>query len=145
MIILIITLLSVPVGNIKWILSWLANQAGKMGPSCPQCRRGVSKAVKDSQNEENVHDARGFTVLKHSWLSIPFLRSWTVIIIIIIIIIIISYFLSLWSCSFGSVPPPTLSSAKGKPREGECPALSRNEKITWKGGDEGSYTVDLLE
>ena len=53
MIILIITLLSVPVGNIKWILSWLANQAGKMGPSCPQCRRGVSKAVKDSQNEED--------------------------------------------------------------------------------------------
>ena len=70
----------------------MANQAGKMGPSCPQCRRGVSIAVKDSQNEENVHDARGFTVLKHSWLSIPFLRSWTVIIIIIIIIIIFYHF-----------------------------------------------------
>ena len=40
-------------GQYKWILSWLANQAGKMGPSCPQCRRGVSKAVKDSQNEED--------------------------------------------------------------------------------------------
>ena len=99
MILLIIILLSVAILS-EFCLDWLTKQArwahlARSGSKCPhgsrargkiarselaqklvifgQCGRGVSKAVKDSQNEENINDARGFFVLKHIWLSFPFL------------------------------------------------------------------------
>ena len=99
MILLIIILLSVAILS-EFCLDWLTKQArwahlARSGFKCPhgsrargkiarselaqklvifgQCGRGVSKAVKDSQNEENICDARGFFVLKHIWLSFPFL------------------------------------------------------------------------
>ena len=88
MILLIIILLSVAILS-EFCLDWLTKQArwahlARSGFKCPhgsrargkifgQCGRGVSKAVKDSQNEENINDARGFFVLKHIWLSFPFL------------------------------------------------------------------------
>ena len=99
MILLIIILLSVAILS-EFCLDWLTKQArwahlAHSGSKCPhgsrargkiarselaqklvifgQCGRGVSKAVKDSQNEENINDARGFFVLKHIWLFFPFL------------------------------------------------------------------------
>ena len=74
MIILIITLLSVPVGNIsEFCLDWLTKRArwAHLALSVGVEFQKQLKTVK----MKKTNDARGFIVLKHSWLSIPFLKG----------------------------------------------------------------------